>query len=221
MISELVAFSSVGMAMLIAILCGFMVTRYKNTKHLGMAFVFLMVAFVFYFVGETLWYLYDHYGQEAYGNMPDFFYVGYYAFAILHVTYTLSYFKTERKRFTNTDIMFVSAITMTTVLGFLTLAQAEETEIGQIWYSLGFVGMSALLISFSCIAVIRIQNTLIFRPWILIGLAILVATIFDVLYWTVEIVSGYEYGQYLTMDIAWFVTDVIILIGIILHRKCI
>lgn len=219
MIDELVGFSAFGFGFVIVALSVLMVIRYDGTKTLRASFILLATAFVFYSIAELLWYLLDLQGIEPYQNWPDLFYTVYFIFAIAHVIKTIKFFKA--KGFFLTPLNKIQLMSFVGVASVLYIIYASGSSLFDLLYGLAFVILAATLASATIIGVIRVQNTKLGNAWLLIGVSIILASVLDICYYMLEVVNGYEYGQYVFLDIGWLVSDILIVIGIIIHRRTI
>lgn len=221
MIDELIGYSAFGLGFLIVMMSIMLVHRYEGTKTMRMTFILLGTAFIFYSIAELLWYLFDAQGIEPYQNWPDLFYVGYFIFAISHVMKTLYFFKIwriEKVLTDNNKLQIISFVSLTSIIYIIIGHNAEITDL---LYGLMFIILSSTLAIITLICVLRVVTTKIGTAWLLIGISIITASFLDIVYYTLELTAGYEYGQYPILDIGWFLTDVLIVIGIIQHRRSI
>jgi hypothetical protein len=217
MISELVGYSSIGMAYFITVMCFLMAKRYSSTISLGRAFVYLGLAFAFYGTAELVWYHLDMMDVEPYQNYPDFFYIGYYLFAILHVVETLRYFSTKCMTFQNWEKAAIILVIFIVIQTFILITHHADD-----WaYGMVFAGGAATLGILALLGVIRVFFTKLSFTWILIGTSIMIASFVDIQYYLVETTQGYVYGQYPVIDITWFVTDIIMVVAIVFHKRAI
>ena len=217
MIEEIIGVPAFVLKFLIVTLCVMMAFRYRGTKVLGISFAFLGVAFAFYGVAELLWYHLDSIGVEPHHNWPDLFYIGYYGFAILHIVKTLNYFKSKGMFLTRVDKAW--GILVVALVVIIYMASTFDAGIEESLYGLPFVLLAATLLTLAFIATMRLYDTGLSRAWILIGLSILITTFVDVPYYVVEVAFGYDYGQYPLIDIGWAISDMLMILGIFLHRK--
>ena len=217
MISEFIGYSSIFMAYFVTAMCFLMMQRYSCTVSLGKAFMFLGLAFMFYGIAETVWYVLDYQEIEPYQNYPDIFYVGYYVFSILHVIETLRYFTTKGRTLQLWEYLSIFLIISVSCTVFAGLTYDIEGWL----YGLPFVFASSSLGILALLGVIRVFFTKLSFTWLLIGTSILIASFVDIHYYMIETLRGYDYGLYPVIDIAWFVTDIIMVMAIVLHRRAI
>ena len=216
MITELIGFSSFGMAFFVFIVCMTMARRYKGTKAIGRSFLYLGLAFACYGVAETLWYSLDYYEMEPYQNYPDFFYIGYYGFAIMHIIETVRFFKVNKNTLSRWEILLIGGLVVSALTIFVLLVYNAGME--DLLYALPFIVMATTLGGLAFIGMIRIFSTDLSITWIFIGTSIMLASVMDVQYYALETLFGYDYWMYPVIDATWFATDITMVIGITLHR---
>ena len=219
MISEIMGSLSIGMAFVVTMVCLTMVKKYSRLPYLRNAFIFLSLSFVCYGIAESIWYYLDYHGIEPYQNTPDLFYIGYYVFGIMHVVTTLQYFRSNKKAFESWNIVILfmclfSAITTYSIF-------SDDPIWFDYMYGLGFVVMAGVMAAFALICIFRLFSTLLHKSWALIGISIFLASVVDIQYYTLENLFGYEYGDFPIIGVTWFVTDIIMVIGVLIHRRSI
>ena len=212
MIEELTGFSAIIAGFIVGIISLYISTKYRK---LSLSFVFLGAAFLSYGVAESYWYLLDSQGMEPYGTFIDILYFMYYAFAILHVMYTIKALNIK----SSIETVMLGIIMVSALTGVYVILSVGEVDSESFVYGGLFVTMSAILAALAMTAIIKIYKTSLIRSWLFIGSAILIASLTDVWYYTQENLTGYEYGEFALMDILWFATDLLMIAGIIIHRR--
>jgi len=211
MIEELVGFSSITAGFIVATISFYISTKYRM---LSLSFVFLGGAFLSYGFAELYWYIFDSHGIEPYQTAIDIMYGFYYAFAILHVLTTL---KSLKARLHIQHIIILIALISILMIVYSSLSYDAELE--DFIFGWLFAWSASVLAAFALVTMMIMTSTSLSKSWILIGSSIFVASITDVWYYTQENLTGYEYGQFPLMDCLWFATDILIIIGIIIHRR--
>lgn len=212
-IEDIIGPSSFIIGFAVSIISFYVSTRYRK---LTLSFVFLGAAFLSYGMAEMYWYIIDLQGLEPYQTGIDLIYVMYYSFAILHVISTLKALHAKM----STENLLLAIIIMASLTGiYVFVSLASDVDHDTFIYGGFFVALSASLVALATVTVIKTYSTMLTKSWIFIGLAILIASLTDVWYYTQENLTGYEYGQFPLMDGLWTATDIILLIGIILHRR--
>jgi hypothetical protein len=212
-IEDIIGPSSFVAGFIVATISFYISTKYRK---LSLSFVFLGIAFLAYGMAELYWYVLDLEGMEPYQTGVDMMYTIYYLFAILHVIATLKALS-ARLSVENMALVIIFMAALTGV--YIIMSLASDTDDHSFVYGGFFVLLASTLAAFSLVAVIKMYATMLTRTWLIIGTAILMASLTDVWYYTQENITGYEYGQFPLMDILWAVTDIMMVAGIIIHRR--
>lgn len=193
----------------------------RKYKKFFLPFVFLAISFFSYGAAEIGYYYLEEIEElEPYGSVIDLVYSMYFVFALLHVGMTI--YRLGAK-FLQPEYHIIAVLVFGLLLSGYVIASLSYEELDYDWfvYGLSFVIMASLLAAFTVVAILKCRNTIIMRSWIFMGASILISSVIDVWYFTQENITGYEYGQFPLMDIGWFATDILIIIGIVYHNRSI
>ena len=196
------------------------VIKYNGSRSLNRAFLFLSISFLCYGIAESYYLTFDQYEIDAYPSIADAFYVGYFIFGILHVFETLKYFKYRKRIMSARNLAVVSLIMTVSISMYLAYSIGiEDITTFDILFGLVFVLFASVMGSSALVAIWTMRKNMLKTAWILIGLAIAISSFTDVWYYTYENVYGYSYWVEPPMDILWFITDLMMVAGILLHRR--
>ena len=213
-ISDLIGASAVLGGVITGLLAFWLSFRYQK---FFWPFTFLAISFLAYGLAELVFYLLDTYGIQPYGSIADIFYTFYFVFAILHVVATLRNLriKYDLKHMILAMMLFGGLI----VIYILVTFYENEVIIDRFLFGGIFVTMASTLAAFALIALLKCMNTILMKSWMVIGISLITVSFTDVWYYTQENITGYQYGQFPLMDILYFTSDLLMIVGLIYHWK--
>lgn len=202
---------SITLAGIVSITCILLlVKRYKSSRFF-LAFLSLGVGFLGYMFAEVTWLYLDFQGIETYPSVADYFYLIFYAGAILHLIFTL-------RQFVTVKVSHVLGIITLIALSTIVYSVVIMFESGDN-YTMLFILLNSALVVLALYTVIRLKRTLLSIPWVFLSIGIIIGGIFDIVYYVRETTVGYQYGD--IEDSMWILSDLIIVAGLYLHRKAI
>ena len=215
--SDFFGLSAVSMGITITILAFYCSHRYAKSS---IPFLFLGIAFMAYTMAEFGYYYFEKTGIEPFGTVIDIPYFIYYVFAILHLLITFYVFHIQKMADTIPKRTLYSVFALGLIATYTLFTINNNIDEESYLYGLVFVALSATLVVFSVIAIWKlIDSKLIATAWLLIGSSIGIASFIDIWYYAQEVTTGYDYGQYITMDWAWWATDVMMILGLLWYRR--
>ena len=188
----------------------FVVKKYTGTNF-HLAFVALFVGYIGYFLAEISYYIMELNGLEAYPSEADWLYLVFYTGAILHLVFTI-------RQFIHIKTHHILLLSLTVIVGVLSYSFVVLDE-PMASYSGVFVIFNTILVVLSLFTALKLRKTILEIPWIWLSVGIMIGGLFDIVYYVREVTVGYEYGS--IEDIMWIVSDVMILLGLYIHRKTI
>ena len=208
----------VGMGFVVAYCALNLAVRYHGRRYLGVSFLFLSAGFMAYAVSELVWVHNVYMGLETYPNpFIDGLYFCYFALALLHVGYTIRHFGLGQKQ--HLPNIIIAGLVGALVAGGTYAVTSNGVEEFDFFYGLPFVILAGGLFGASGFVLFKLRCNLVTWPWMFIGTAIMMASGVDIYYYILENVGLYQYGN--IADTLWFVTDIIMIIGLYMYRKAI
>ncbi len=166
------------------------------------SFIFLGMSFAFYASVELGYYMNS--------SLSDSLLIPYYIFALLH---PISVFYVIRGKVLDRDnvkygLMLFGAI----IIPCLVISGPEGDAINAL-----YMGASASIIVITVMIIRKMSRTILVYPWLMIGASLLIASFTDISYFIYDNLS-LEGTPEIMMQL-WFVSDMAMLMGIILHLK--
>ena len=169
----------------------FMVSRrYRDSEIFGRAYFALGIAYLLYFIGDSIYYYYDFSLQEApYPSVADVFYLAFEPFILYHLVKNIVYFK---RRFDVATIAWMAAMPIAIISSYAYLSYAEMGELNfDFYYSLIFVAAASIPLPFAILGTLIFRHSMLAAVWSLLALGISLNIFADVWYYYLEL-----FGQY-------------------------
>ena len=216
MIGELVGYSAIIAGITVGGIALYTAMRYRKFFY---SFLFLGLSFLSYGITEAAWLAVEMAEMDLYPSTIDAGYVAYFGFAILHVLTILRIMKGHRFNVEQLVIVVTLTVSLIGMYGIASLSEDIDHEV--FLYGGFFATLAAILASLTLIAMTTFYPTALKMAWLFIGSSIFIASLTDVWYYAQENVTGYNYVDFPLMDGLWIVTDIIMVAGIVLHRRAI
>jgi len=164
--------------------------RYRDSEVFGRAYLALAIAYLLYFVGDSIYYYYDFALQETpYPSIADLFYLAFEPFILYHLVKNIAYFK---RRFDIPTIMWMAAMPIAIVASYAYLSYAEMGEFNfDFYYSMIFVTAASIPLPFAILGTLVFRHSILASIWSLLALGISLNIFADVWYYYLEL-----FGQY-------------------------
>ena len=159
--------------------------RYGGSQIFGRAYTAFGIGFIFYFIGEVVWYYYETILEiYPYPSLADVFYLAFYPALIYHLVVNLRYFK--RKTDDATKILFV-VLSAAFVMFYAHITIEDYQEINfEFLLGLAYVILAASVLSMAIYGAIIFNQTILGGVWLLLMIGILIYAIADLWYYYLE-----------------------------------
>jgi len=191
-----------------------MIKNYRGAKGMVTAFAFLLISYIFYLFGEVSWFTYESIlDLYPYPSIADVGFFFYFVFTGIFLVSIIRCFKTIQWH----DIGIITII-VSVIMGFyLTLSLDAQADPEDILFGFIFLISSATVFGISFIALVKFRLMLFGVTWFIIFASMLITTVADIFYYTVENTGVYTYDH--VINTMWIVSDAVLVYALLIHRR--
>ena len=177
--------------------------RYYGSSVFGRSYLFLMLAFVFVFIGEVTYNIYAFvFGVDPYPSLADVFFFMLYPFSLIHILINIWAFRPISNK--RDKIMPVVIIASTSVLFLIVSANAVGDVNFDVGYATVFVTGAVTITTYGFWGLAATRKIPIGRAWTLLVSGIVLGTIADIWYQHLEMFGSYETSG--IVNVLWYVS---------------
>lgn len=192
------------------------VARKHSGSKLAISFYSLAIAFFSLAIGEIIYNTYLFvFDIDPYPSIADFFFFLLYPFSMIHLIINIKFYQVQITLKSIIGMIVVSAIVTSTYTYF-----AFDVFGGfnlDFYYGLIFVAGSAVITTLGIYAVIVVKNIPLSNSWILLVGGILLGTIADVWYHSLELLDAYNTEH--AVNLFWYASYFVIIYSLYKHYK--
>ena len=202
----------------VAISCFIISKWYGGSKVFGKSYFVLGVSYVFFFLGEALYYFYfEPFDTFEYTIVSEIFFIVSMLLILVHIIINIRYFVEKLETY---QILLLIVIPLIIISGYVLIFSMNNFEIDDDFYfNLFFVTKSSIVLGFTVVAFTLFRQTVLFAPWFLLLVGILFSTAGDVLYRYTDTISSYDYSDPTTS--LWLASSMIMIYALYKHQKSI
>lgn len=188
--------------------------RYAGTLVYSRAYYMLTIAFLFMFVAEFTYYVYESILElEPYPSIADLFFFLFYPFLILYLIINIRFFAPQIPK---TGIITIIGIPIITTLAYIYLS-FDDFGSFDFYYGIIFVAAASTTLGLSIHTAKIFKGGLIGTAWLVLVIGIMLNVIGDTLYYYIEINSGYTLDH--PVNLFWYSSYLLILYALYKHKK--
>lgn len=190
--------------------------KYVGAINVRISYLFLFLAYLAYLSGELLWFTYETVlGAYPYPSIADVGFFFYFVFESIFLISIIRCYRDITRYHVGVILLIMSVITAV----YLVLMLEGQVESFDTLFGLGFVLAASSVMGFSVIALAKLRGTSIGLAWKIIFVSMLITTVADIWYYTLENVGVYTYDH--IMNTLWITSDAVLVYALILHRRVI
>ena len=192
--------------------------RYGGSKVFGKSYFILGLSYVAFFIGEALFSFYfEPFDDYQHTIISEILFIISMPLLLGHIIINIRYFVEKLEFYQN---FLLIAIPTVIILGYsLIFAVNPPENIEDFYFNLIFVVENAIVFGFTVVAFTLFRHTILFAPWFLLLIGLLLSTAGDVLYRYTDTISSYDYGDPTTS--LWLASSMMIIYALYKHQKSI
>ncbi|MCA9826850.1 MAG: hypothetical protein KC444_00370 [Nitrosopumilus sp.] len=190
--------------------------KFGNSKIFGKAYLILGLAFASYLVGEIIYMYLDMVGETPYPAIQaDLFYFMFYPLVTLYLIINIRFFKPtlSLKHKILLTLLFPTSVICYSYIAY----SVDAINSFEYFYGLIFMIFASVPLSFSILGATIFNHTVLSSIWRLMALGIAISTIADIIYYSLEIIGGYD-GTH-PVNTLWMISYMIISYALYKHIK--
>jgi len=190
--------------------------KFGSSKIFGKAYLILGLAFVSFFVGETLYLYLNMLGETPYPAIHvDLFFFMFYPLVTLYLIINIRFFRPTLSL--KHKILLVMIFPSSVVFYSYITYSVDAIDSFEYFYGLIFMIFASVPLSFSILGATIFNQTVLSSIWRLMTLGIVISTIADILYYSLEIIG--EYDSMHPVNTLWMISYMIIFYALYKHIK--
>lgn len=190
--------------------------KYVGATNIRTSYMYLLLSYVAYLQGEITWFVYESVlGVYPYPSIADIGFFFYYVFTAIFLVSTVRCFSTLTKYDIGHALLIIALISS----AYLVLSLESQVVTEDLHYGMPFILASSSVFAFSIIALVKLRNTSLALPWVIIFASMLITTVADIWYYPLENVGEYTYGH--IINTLWIASDAVLVYALIVHRRII
>jgi len=190
--------------------------KYVGANNIRVSFMYLFLSYVAYLQGEVTWFFYESVlGIYPYPSVADIGFFFYYVFTAIFLISTVRCFGSLTRYDIGNAVLIISIITAM----YLVLSIEEGAETFDLLYAIPFILAASSVFAFAITALTKLRKTSIALPWIIIFASMVITTVADIWYYTLENVGIYTYDH--IVNTLWIASDAVLVYALIVHRRII
>lgn len=190
--------------------------KYDGARNIRISYLFLFFAYLAYLAGELLWFVYETIlGVYPYPSVADVGFFFYFVFESIFLIATIRCFNRLNKYDVGIVLLIMSIITAV----YIVLMLEGDVDAFDTHFGLAFVLAASSVMGFAVIALAKLRRSSIGLAWSIIFVSMLITTVADIWYYTLENVGVYTYDH--IMNTLWITSDAVLVYALVLHRRII
>lgn len=191
------------------------VARKHGTSKFAVAFYSLGIAFFSVSIDEIIYYYFSLIGADTYPSFADLFYFLLYPFAMIHLVININFYQDKCTLNSKLGMVFL-ALLIVSIYAYFAFYYFGAFNL-DFFYGLIFVSGAASITSIGIYGAVVVRKIPLGRSWFLLVTGIIVGTIGDVWYNSLELIESYAYDH--IVNLLWFASYLIILYALYKHYK--
>ena len=201
----------------VALACFATSRAYGGSKVFGKSYFLLGLSYIAFFAGEALYYFYmDVQEDYTYSVVADVFFMVSMPLLLAHIIINIRYFTTGLEAYQKAILVTVPTIAFS---GYLLVLGANPQGLDWNPFNFILVAESVLVLGFTVVAFTIFRQTVLFGPWFLLLIGIMLSTAGDIMYHYTDIVSLYDFADPTTG--LWLASSMIVIYALYSHQKSI
>lgn len=190
---------------------------YGFSRVFGRSYFILGLSYVFFFAGEAFFYFYiDVYGDFSHDFVSEWMFEISIILLLIHIAINIRYF--SEKLETYQKFMLI-AIPLVMFFGFFSTLELDSDNLDRVIFSLLFALQSFISLGLIAVAFTVFRHTVLFGPWFLLLIGILLNAAADFSYRYTDIVSAFSYTDPAVG--LWLASSMVVIYALYRHQKSI
>ena len=195
--------------------------RYTGSQVFGRAYLFLGLAYLAWFIGDSIYFTYDFVlGEDPYPSPGDALFLIFYGFAIAHIVLNTKYFK---RKWSTLDKAWLIGLPIV-VVGIYTFVAYETWGVYEelafdLFYGIIFVLGASILVAFASFGASVFRHSVLGTVWLLLAIGIFIGSVADVWYYYDEIFQE-EFAAHPSSTV-WMISWLVVIYALYKHRQAI
>ena len=190
---------------------------YGFSKVFGRSYFIFGLSYVFFFAGEALFYFYmDVYGDYSVEFVSAWMFAISMTLLLFHIVINIRYFSEKLERYQKVILV---AIPLAIFLGFFSMLEFNSDNFDKTILNLFFILQSSIALSLIIVAFTVFRHTILFGPWFLLLIGILLSTVGDFSFRYIDIVSTFSYTD--SAVGLWIASSMVMIYALYEHQKSI
>ena len=190
---------------------------YGFSKVFGRSYFIFGLSYVFFFAGEALFYFYmDVYGDYSVEFVSSWMFAISMTLLLFHIVINIRYFSEKLERYQQIILVVIPLVTF---FGFFSVLEFNSDNFDKTILNLFFILYSSISLSLIIVAFTVFRYTILFGPWFLLLIGILLSTTGDFSFRYVDIVSTFSYTD-LSVGL-WLASSMVMIYALYKHQKSI
>ena len=190
---------------------------YGFSKVFGRSYFVFGLSYVLFFAGEALFYFYmEPFDDYSYGFISEFAFMTSMTLLLFHIIINIRYFSEKLEAYQK---IILVAIPLVTFFGFFSVLEFNSDNFDKTALNLFFILQSSVSLSLIVVGFTVFRHTVLFGPWFLLLVGILLSTAGDFSFRYVDIVSTFSYTD--SAVGLWLASSMIMIYALYEHQKSI
>ena len=203
---------------LVVAISSFVISKiYGFSKVFGRSYFIFGLSYVLFFAGESLFYFYmEPFDDYSYGFISELAFVTSMTLLLFHITINIRYFSEKLERYQKIILIIIPLITF---FGFFSVLEFNSDNFDKTAINLFFIVQSSVSLSLIIVAFTVFRHTVLFGPWFLLLIGILLSTAADFSFRYVDTVSTFSYTD--SAVGLWLASSMVMIYALYEHQKSI
>ena len=190
---------------------------YGFSKVFGRSYFIFGLSYVFFFAGEALFYFYmDVYSDYSVDYISSWMFAISMTLLLFHIIINIRYFSEKLEKYQKIIIVIIP---MVTFFGFISILEFNSDNFDKTVVNLFFILQSSVSLSLIVVGFTVFRHTVLFGPWFLLLIGILLSTAGDFSFRYVDVVSSFSYTD--SAVGLWLASSMVIIYALYEHQKSI
>ena len=188
---------------------------YGFSKVFGRSYFIFGLSYVFFFAGEGLFYFYmDVYGDYSVEFVSSGMFVISMTLLLFHIVINIRYFSEKLERYQKIILIVIPLVIF---FGFFSSLEFNLDDFEKTIFNLFFILLSSIGLGLIIVAFTVFRHTVLFGPWFLLLIGILLSTAGDFSFRYVDIVSTFSYTD--SAVGLWLASSMVMIYALYEHQK--
>ena len=189
-----------------------------GSKVFGKSYFLLGLGYFAVFLGESVYFfLIDPQENYDYSMLAESFFFLSPPLVLSHIIINIRYFTEKLEDYQKILLVIIPTITILFYSFLVNISPPENSS--DFYFNLIFVSESALMLGFTAVAFTIFRHTVLFTPWFLILIGILIGTAGDTVYRHTYTLGFYDFGNASTS--LWLASYMTLVYALYKHKKSI